>query len=40
MSKAIHGLLNNLNAAASHGLAGIQGGFPMGEAVLEGRRLL
>ena len=36
MSKAIHELLNNDQVAASHGLSGIQGGFPMDEAVLEG----
>ncbi len=40
MSKAIHELLNNENVAASHSLAGIQGDFPMDEAVLEGRLVL
>lgn len=39
MSKAIHELLNNENVAASHNLTGIQGDFPMDEAVLEGREL-
>jgi len=37
MSKAIHELLNNEGVASSHSLAGIQGDFPMDEAVLEGR---
>lgn len=39
MSKAIHELLNNEDAAAGHRLAGIKGDFPMDEAVLEGRRV-
>ena len=37
MSKAIHELMNNENAAATHSLAGIQGNFPIDEAVLEGK---
>ena len=37
MSKAIHELRNNENVAASHSLAGIQGDFPIDEAVLDGR---
>lgn len=36
MSKAIHELLNNGEVAANHSLAGIKGGFPMDEAVVEG----
>ena len=36
MSKAIHELLNNETAAASRSLEGVQGDFPMDEAVLEG----
>lgn len=39
MSKAIHELMNNENVAASPSLAGIQGDFPMDEAVLDGRTL-
>ncbi|KAL9607801.1 MAG: hypothetical protein Q9167_007319 [Letrouitia subvulpina] len=35
MSKAVHELLSNSDVAASHSLAGIQGDFPMDEAVLE-----
>ncbi|KAI9715531.1 MAG: hypothetical protein M1828_000783 [Chrysothrix sp. TS-e1954] len=35
MSKAIHELLNNKSAAASHSLAGVKGDFPIDEAVLE-----
>ena len=37
MSKAIHELMNNENVAASHSLAGIQGDFPIDEAVIDGR---
>ena len=36
MSNAIHELPNNENTAASHSLAGIQGDFPIDEAVLDG----
>ena len=36
MSKAIHELLNNEDVAASHGISGVQGGFPLDEAVIEG----
>lgn len=35
MSTAIHELLNNDKTAASHGIQGIQGGFPVDEAVIE-----
>ena len=37
MSKAIHEPMNNENTAATHSLAGIQGYFPIDEAVLDGR---
>ena len=37
MSKAIHNLLNNERVTAAHSLQGIQGDFPLDEAVLEGR---
>ena len=40
MSKAVHELLSNKDVAASHGLAGIQGDFPMDEAVVEGTSTL
>ena len=40
MSKAVHKLLGNKDAAASHGPAGIQGDFPMDEAVIEGMNTL
>ena len=38
MSNAIRELLNNSNVAASYRPAGIQGNFPVDEAVLEGRK--
>ena len=37
MSKAIHEPMNNEHVAASPSLAGIQGNFPIDEAVLDGR---
>lgn len=37
MSKAIHEPMNDENVAATHSLAGIQGDFPIDEAVLDGR---
>ena len=44
MSKAIHDLLNDEKTSTSHGLAGVQGNFPLDEAVLdampEGTRIL
>lgn len=36
MSKAIHELINNQNAAAGHSINGSQGNFPLDEAVFEG----
>ncbi|KAK0512600.1 hypothetical protein JMJ35_004617 [Cladonia borealis] len=35
MSKTVHELMNNENVAASHSLTGIQGDFPIDEAVLD-----
>ena len=37
MSKAIHELMNDGNVAPTHRLAGIQGNFPIDEAVLDGK---